>query len=282
MTLNQEQPGLKSSMPDGRSRSLAWVVIAGAVVMLLLVAIITFLFIQVIFLEDRSKMTDLQTISVALLQPNHDQSISLQNQPLATEAGAQTNSSKSVRPTSTQESAYLIQPKGVIAGSPINRARWTATPLPTNMPSPTPSPIPTFVSDDSYSRLIPPEVVSNGEKWIDVNLTSQTLVAFEGSAPVFQSLVSSGTADHPTVTGQFRIWLRFSSQDMNGRRLGYDYFLKDVPYVQYFYQDYALHGTFWHNNFGTPMSHGCVNLPTPSAEWLFNWANNGTLVNVHN
>jgi len=282
MTLNQEQPGLKSSMPDGRSRSLAWVVIAGAVVMLLLVAIITFLFIQVIFLEDRSKMTDLQTISVALLQPNHDQSISLQNQPLATEAGAQTNSSKSVRPTSTQESAYLIQPKGVIAGSPINRARWTATPLPTNTPSPTPSPIPTFVSDDSYSRLIPPEVVSNGEKWIDVNLTSQTLVAFEGSAPVFQSLVSSGTADHPTVTGQFRIWLRFSSQDMNGRRLGYDYFLKDVPYVQYFYQDYALHGTFWHNNFGTPMSHGCVNLPTPSAEWLFNWANNGTLVNVHN
>jgi lipoprotein-anchoring transpeptidase ErfK/SrfK len=282
MTLNQEQPGLKSSMPDGRSRSLAWVVIAGAVVMLLLVAIITFLFIQVIFLEDRSTLANLQTISVALLQPNHDQSISLQNQPLATEAGAQTNSSKSVRPTSTQESTYLIQPKEVIAGSPINRARWTATPLPTNTPSPTPSPIPTFVSDDSYSRLLPPEVVSNGEKWIDVNLTSQTLVAFEGSAPVFQSLVSSGTADHPTVTGQFRIWLRFSSQDMNGRRLGYDYFLKDVPYVQYFYQDYALHGTFWHNNFGTPMSHGCVNLPTPSAEWLFTWANNGTLVNVHN
>ena len=68
---------------------------------------------------------------------------------------------------------------------------------------------------------------------------------------------------------------------MNGRRLGYDYYLKDVPYVQYFYQDYALHGTFWHSNFGTRMSHGCVNLPTSAAEWLYNWAEYGTLVNIH-
>ena len=153
--------------------------------------------------------------------------------------------------------------------------------MPTNSPTPTPSPVPTFVSDDSYSSLLQPESIGDGEKWIDINLSSQTLVAFEGNAPVFQSLISSGTAEHPTVTGQFRIWLRFPSQDMNGRRLGYDYFLKDVPYVQYFYQDYALHGTYWHNNFGTPMSHGCVNLPTPAANWLFDWATNGTLVNVH-
>ena len=282
MTLNQNQPGLKSSVPAGRSRSLAWVVTAGVVVMVLLIVIITFLFIQVTFLKDRSKLVSQQTISIAQLHSTLDQSTSFQNQPLATEAETQINTSDSIKPTATQESAYVIQPKEVIVGSPNNRSRWTATPLPTNTPSPTPSPIPTFVSDNSYSSLLRPELVSNGEKWIDVNLTSQTLVAFEGNAPVFQSLVSSGTATHPTVTGQFRIWLRFSSQDMNGRRLGYDYFLKDVPYVQYFYQDYALHGTFWHNNFGTPMSHGCVNLPTPSAEWLFNWANNGTLVNVHN
>jgi lipoprotein-anchoring transpeptidase ErfK/SrfK len=68
---------------------------------------------------------------------------------------------------------------------------------------------------------------------------------------------------------------------MDGRRLGYNYYLEDVPFVQYFYQDYALHGTFWHNNFGRPMSHGCVNLPTPAAEWLYHWADYGTLVNVH-
>jgi lipoprotein-anchoring transpeptidase ErfK/SrfK len=137
------------------------------------------------------------------------------------------------------------------------------------------------VSEDYKEGVLRPEVVGDGEKWIDVNLTSQTLVAFEGNIPVFQSLISSGTARYPTVTGQFRIWLRFRSQDMNGFRLGYDYFLKDVPYVQYFYEDYALHGTFWHNNFGTPMSHGCVNLPTPAANWIYNWADYGTLVNIH-
>jgi lipoprotein-anchoring transpeptidase ErfK/SrfK len=282
MTLNQNQPGLKSSVPVGRPRSLAGVITAGVVVMVLLIVIITFLLFQVIFLKDRSELVSLQTVPIAQLHPTLDQAASLQSQPLATEAGTQIKISEPIKPTATQASAYVIQPKKVIVGSPQNRPRWTATPLPTNTPSPTPSPIPTFVSDDSYSSLLRPGLVSNGEKWIDVNLTSQTLVAFEGNAPVFQSLVSSGTEAHPTVTGQFRIWLRFSSQDMNGRRLGYDYFLKDVPYVQYFYQDYALHGTFWHNNFGTPMSHGCVNLPTPSAEWLFNWANNGTLVNVHN
>jgi len=139
----------------------------------------------------------------------------------------------------------------------------------------------TFVSNDPAALAMRPAGLSPGEKWIDVNLSTQTLVAFEGAAPVFDSLVSTGLANHPTVTGQFRIWLRFASQDMNGYRLGYDYYLKGVPYVQYFYQDYALHGTFWHNNFGRPMSHGCVNLPTPAAEWLFNWAANGTVVNIH-
>ena len=68
---------------------------------------------------------------------------------------------------------------------------------------------------------------------------------------------------------------------MNGYRLGYDYYLPNVPYVQYFYRDYAIHGTYWHNNFGTPMSHGCVNLTIPDSQWIFNWASNGTVVNVH-
>jgi lipoprotein-anchoring transpeptidase ErfK/SrfK len=172
-----------------------------------------------------------------------------------------------------------IIPKSIIAAS-TQRERWTPTPLPTSTPLPSPTPIPTFVGQIPSGNLIPAGLGPR-EKWIDVNLTTQTLVAYEGSMPVFQSLVSSGTSGHPTVIGQFRIWLRFVAQDMNGYRLGYDYYLKNVPYVQYFYQDYALHGTYWHNNFGAPMSHGCVNLPTPSAEWLYNWASNGTLVNIH-
>lgn len=168
-----------------------------------------------------------------------------------------------------------------IRGTASNRAHWTPTPMPTSTPLPTPSPIPTFVGELPSASFEFPSGIQPSEKWIDVNLTSQTLVAYEGSTPVYRSLVSSGTTRNPTVTGQFRIWLRFASQDMNGYRLGYDYFLQDVPYVQYFFEDYALHGTFWHNNFGTPMSHGCVNLPTPAAEWLFYWASNGTLVNIH-
>jgi len=127
----------------------------------------------------------------------------------------------------------------------------------------------------------PPAVTSYGARWIDVNLSTQTLTAYEDTTPVFNSLISSGTWQFPTVTGQFSIYLRYQAQDMNGYRLGYDYYLSGVPYVMYFYRDYALHGTFWHNNFGTPMSHGCVNLPTPSAQWLYNWSSYGTTVNVH-
>jgi lipoprotein-anchoring transpeptidase ErfK/SrfK len=174
-----------------------------------------------------------------------------------------------------------LQPKNIINSSANVRATWTATPLPTNTPIPSPTPVPTFISELNSTTLLKPLGLAPNEKWIDVNLTDQHLVAYEGDLPVFDSAVSSGTWSHPTVMGQFRIWLRFPSQTMNGYRLGYDYYLEGVPYVQYFYQDYALHGTYWHNNFGTPMSHGCVNLPTSAAEWLFNFADYGTLVNIH-
>ena len=72
------------------------------------------------------------------------------------------------------------------------------------------------------------------------------------------------------------IYLRYPSQRMIGP--GYD--LPGVPYMQYFYKDYGLHGTDWHTNFGQPMSHGCVNLPTPEAEWAYTWADFGTPVIV--
>jgi lipoprotein-anchoring transpeptidase ErfK/SrfK len=90
-------------------------------------------------------------------------------------------------------------------------------------------------------------------------------------------VVSTGTSAHPTVTGQFRIWVKLATTDMSGP----GYSLEDVPYTMYFYQGYGLHGTYWHDNFGTPMSHGCVNLKTPDAGWLFDFVSEGTLVNVH-
>lgn len=129
-----------------------------------------------------------------------------------------------------------------------------------------------------------PPPISNqnrSERWVDVNLSTQRLTAYQGDQAVYSTFVSSGTWDHPTVTGQFQVYLRYESQTMNGYRLGYDYYLPNVPYVMYFYRDYALHGTYWHNNFGTPMSHGCVNMTTPDAQWLFQWSGYGTPVSVH-
>jgi lipoprotein-anchoring transpeptidase ErfK/SrfK len=115
------------------------------------------------------------------------------------------------------------------------------------------------------------------EKWIDVDVTNQRVTAYEGSTPVKTFIVSTGTSYHPTVKGIFRIWLKLRWDDMAGP----GYYLPSVPYTMYFYEGYALHGTYWHNNFGTPMSHGCVNLQTDDAGWLFDFASVGTLVNVH-
>ena len=115
---------------------------------------------------------------------------------------------------------------------------------------------------------------AQGEKWIEVSLNDQKLYAWDGKRLANQFLISSGISDHQTVTGLFRIWARTASQTMNGgdRASGTYYNLSNVQWVQYFYDEYAFHGTYWHNNFGTPMSHGCVNLTIEDAEWLFNWA----------
>ena len=132
----------------------------------------------------------------------------------------------------------------------------------------------------SSPTLIPtaaPPTAVNEERWIDVDLSEQRLRAYEGGEVVRTTLVSTGLPRTPTVQGQFRIWIKLRYDDMSGP----DYYLEDVPYVMYFYQGYGLHGTFWHTNFGQRMSHGCVNLPTSEAEWVFDFVDVGTLVNVH-
>ena len=126
----------------------------------------------------------------------------------------------------------------------------------------------------------PPVVAAGGGnsgRWIDVNLSTQSVYAYEGDTVVNSFVVSTGTWMTPTVTGKYKIWIKFKSTAMSGP----GYYLPNVPYVMYFYKGYGLHGTYWHNNFGTPMSHGCVNLRTSDAEWLYNWASVGTVVNVH-
>lgn len=189
-------------------------------------------------------------------------------------------------PTSSPTPAPTERPERLLAknvsssGQPL--PTWTPTPLPTNTPVPSPTPAPTFVSAQTSNWVGKrPFGVGENERWIDVNLSTQSLNAFEGDTLVYSALVSSGLANFPTVTGQFRTWIKYESQTMDGRLLGYDYYLENVPYVMYFYQDYAIHGAYWHNNFGTPMSHGCVNVSIPDSQWLFTWAPLGTLVNVH-
>jgi lipoprotein-anchoring transpeptidase ErfK/SrfK len=186
-----------------------------------------------------------------------------------------------VQATTTQTPQPYVPAKLIAStGADQPRPTWTVTPTPSPTPTPTPTAIPTFVNPN-YQDAVRPFGVGANERWIDVNLTTQTLRAYEGDTAVFTTLISSGTWEHPTVTGQFRIWLTYESQTMDGSLLGYDYYLENVPYVMYFYQDYALHGTFWHSNFGTPMSHGCVNLETSDAAWIYNFVSIGTLVNVH-
>ena len=107
------------------------------------------------------------------------------------------------------------------------------------------------------------------------------MTAYEYDVPVFWDYASSGLSNTPTVTGEFRIYHRVPSQNMSGYHLGFDYYIPNVPWVMYFHGDYAFHGAYWHNNFGTPMSHGCVNLSVPTSEWLYDFADIGTLVDVH-
>ena len=116
-----------------------------------------------------------------------------------------------------------------------------------------------------------------GEHWIDVNLSQQTVYAYAGDSVVNSFLVSTGAAETPTVTGAYHIYVKLLHSDMSGP----DYYLRDVPYVMFFYKDYGLHGTYWHHDFGAPVSHGCVNMSIPDAAWLYDFASVGTLVNVH-
>ncbi|HEU4793916.1 MAG TPA: L,D-transpeptidase [Nitrolancea sp.] len=115
-------------------------------------------------------------------------------------------------------------------------------------------------------------------KWIEIDLATEKLTAWQGNTPVYSTLVSTGLAAHPTPKGVFNVNRKLRYDLMTGP--GYNY--PNVPYVMYFYTGgYAIHGTYWHHNFGHPMSHGCVNLPTPAAEWVYNWAPLGTTVWIH-
>jgi len=123
-----------------------------------------------------------------------------------------------------------------------------------------------------------PADLKPNERWVDVDLETQTLVAFEGTRPVYATLISSGKKsedkdkDHRTPTGEWRIREKHvtTTMDGDGSAAGdLPYSIEDVPYVLYFHKSYALHGAFWHENYGVQMSHGCVNLAPLDAKHVF-------------
>lgn len=119
-----------------------------------------------------------------------------------------------------------------------------------------------------------------GEKHILVILSEQRLYTYEGDQLIGSYLISSGTANYPTVTGVFKVWVKLPVTTMSGGTGSDAYYLPGVKNTMYFYGDYGIHGTYWHNNFGTPMSLGCVNMSDADAEVVYNWANIGTVVQV--
>ncbi len=124
----------------------------------------------------------------------------------------------------------------------------------------------------------PPPDLAPGEKWIDVDITAESLVAMEGETPVYATIVSTGRhgseagKDFTTVTGNFRIREKHVTDTMDDdASTDGTYRIEDVPWVMYFEKSYALHGAFWHSSFGRERSHGCVNLTPHDARRVFQW-----------
>lgn len=126
------------------------------------------------------------------------------------------------------------------------------------------------------SLISAPEPTIKIGKQIIVDLSDSRIYAYEDGKLVRNALASMGKAATPTVQGNFTVQRKYESQTMTGP----GYYLPGVPWILYFYAGYAVHGTYWHNNFGQPMSHGCVNLPPDEARWFYDFAPIGTPVLV--
>jgi hypothetical protein len=140
----------------------------------------------------------------------------------------------------------------------------------------------TYLRADQAMRVDPPHAMpawaTSGRRWIDVSILKQSLVAYEGKKPVYVTLVSTGAdglgdpkKTHSTIQGVFLVHTKHLSVTMDDDKAGDEFDFRDVPFVQYFTEGFALHGAYWHDEFGTPRSHGCVNLAPRDAAWLFNW-----------
>ncbi len=137
-----------------------------------------------------------------------------------------------------------------------------------------------LVSRPPISAPIPAAPIvkrSPKRRWIEIDLSRQQLTAWEDQVAVYRTPISSGKMESPTREGKFQIQSMHLSSPMSGA--GYN--VPDVPYTLYYSGHYAIHGAYWHDRFGTPVSRGCVNLPLAAADWLFGWANLDMEVVIH-
>lgn len=140
------------------------------------------------------------------------------------------------------------------------------------------TPTPEYVAPTAVANVPGPiSSPGNGVRWFDVDLSDQRMYAYEGDTLMRTFVVSTGTWQTPTLTGRFKVWIKLKSAPMSGP----GYYLPNVPHIMYYDGDYGIHGAYWHNNFGVPMSHGCINLNLTDAEWAYNFASVGTVVNIH-
>lgn len=177
----------------------------------------------------------------------------------ATEAAAEVL----VLPTATTEAVAVVETGVVVAEAAIIPDTPTAE----------------YVAPPTAVAVVPPvsSGTSGGVRWFDVDLSDQRMYAYEGDTLVNSFVVSTGTWQTPTLVGRFKVWIKLKSAPMSGP----GYYLPNVPHIMYYDGDYGIHGAYWHNNFGVPMSHGCINLNLTDAEWAYNFASVGTVVNVH-
>ncbi|HEU0033500.1 MAG TPA: L,D-transpeptidase [Kofleriaceae bacterium] len=125
-----------------------------------------------------------------------------------------------------------------------------------------------------FAPAPPPPLLDKDERWIDIDVDNQILVAYEGDLPVYATMVSTGGKETPTELGIYRMWLKESEADMKGLNGEDPYSVATVPWTQFFSPEkgLALHTAYWHDQFGVRRSHGCVNLAPRDARWLYFWS----------
>jgi hypothetical protein len=122
------------------------------------------------------------------------------------------------------------------------------------------------------ARVDRPDGIPPGAKWVHVNLAEQNFVAYEGDTPVYTSLISTGVPGHDTPNGLHRVYRKYVTKTMRGPddEAG-RYRVEEIPWVMYYHGNYALHGAYWHDQFGEVRSHGCTNIAPDDAKWLYQW-----------